>query len=91
MLLIIVHGQPQEKIRELEVIELMPQSVYSPELAPSVYQLFQFMAHSLRGKHYHNIHDVQLASKFTRGEGGIPDMASRWCKTIQHNGLYFEV
>ncbi|XP_014473233.1 PREDICTED: histone-lysine N-methyltransferase SETMAR-like [Dinoponera quadriceps] len=48
----------QEKIRELG-LELLPHPPYSPDLAPSDYNLFRSLEHILRGKHFNNVEEVK--------------------------------
>lgn len=100
MLLLIAHDQLRKKIQELGSIRLMPQLAYSPGLEPSDHHLFRSMAHFLSGKHFHNIHDVELgvqdylylASKPKEFFlWGILDTASHWCKPIEHNGVILKI
>lgn len=91
------HELTPAKIQELGGIELLPHPAYSPDLAPSDYHLFRSMAHFLRRRNFDNIEAVQVglaeffASK-TRNwyRRGIMNLAERWLKTIESNGLYFE-
>jgi histone-lysine N-methyltransferase SETMAR len=87
----------QEKIEELEGIELMPHPAYSPDLAPSDYHLFRSMAHFLRGRRFDNDQQVEEACRefFASKEPawyrrGVEQLAERWERTIAHDGLYWE-
>lgn len=51
----------QDKITELQGVELLPHPAYSPDLAPSDYHLFRSMAHFLRGRHFANYEQVEEA------------------------------
>ena len=48
------------KIQELREIELLPHPAYSPDLAPSDYNLFRSMAHLLRGRNFENIEAAKV-------------------------------
>lgn len=85
------------KLQELDGIELMPHPAYSPDLAPSDYHLFRALAHFLKGRHFHTQADVEsgvqefFASKTKDWYyAGIRELAQRWVKTIDHDGLYFD-
>ena len=87
----------QEKIEELEGIELLPHPAYSPDLAPSDYHLFRSMAHFLRGRRFENDGQVEEACRefFASKEPawyrrGIEQLAERWERTIANEGLYWE-
>lgn len=87
----------QQKLQELEGIELVEHPAYSPDLAPSDYHLFRSMAHFLRGRTFANLQDVEagvnefFASKPAEWyRAGIENLAKRWQQCIDHNGLYFE-
>lgn len=87
----------QQKIGELDGCELLPHPAYSPDLAPSDYHLFRAMAHFLRGRTFDNLKEVDagvqefFASKSPEWyRAGIQNLAERWLKVIEHNGLYFE-
>ena len=49
-----------DKIKELNGIELLPNSSCSPDLAPSYYYLFKSMAHFLRGRQLKNVSDIRI-------------------------------
>jgi [histone H3]-lysine36 N-dimethyltransferase SETMAR len=51
----------QEKIEDLEGIELLPHPAYSQDLAPTHYHLFRSMAHFLRGRQFGNDDEVEAA------------------------------
>jgi histone-lysine N-methyltransferase SETMAR len=50
----------KEKLRELDVPELLPHPAYSPDLAPSDFHLFRTMAHFVRGHSLKTIEDVEM-------------------------------
>ena len=85
------------KNQELRGIELLPRQAYSPDLAPSDRHLFLTMAHFFRGRYLEYIEAVELglveffASK-TRYwyRRGIINLAERWLKTLESEGLFFE-
>ena len=87
----------KEKIRELESIELLPHPAYSPDLAPSDFHLFRSMAHFLRGRSFGNLDEVETGCRefFASHDKawyrrGIEQLAERWVRTIEHDGLYFD-
>ena len=89
--------QTQEKIKNLDGIELLPHPAYSPDLAPSDYYLFRSMAHFLRGRNFNNLDEVEngclefFSSKNKEWyRSGIEQLADRWIQAIDSNGLYFE-
>jgi histone-lysine N-methyltransferase SETMAR len=85
-----------QKIEELESTELLLHPTFSPDLEPSDYYLFRSMALFLHGKKFHSVTDMEaaveefLASKdkewFYRA---FKELAEKWVKTIEHEGLYF--
>ena len=88
----------KEKIEELWGIEYLPHPAYSPDLAPSDYYLFRSMAHYLSGRNFTNVKDVEVAcleffSSISKEWylSGIQELTERWLKTIEHNGLYFDI
>ena len=87
----------KDKITELKGIELLPHPAYSPDLAPSDYYLFRSMAHYLQGRRFDNVEEVEAGiTTFFSSKSkewymrGIQELADRWTKTIEHDGLYFE-
>ena len=85
------------KIEEFEGIELLPHPAYSLDLAPSDYLLFRSMVHFLRGRNLENIEAVEVgfteffASKIRDWYlHGIINLAERWLKTTESDGLNFE-
>jgi histone-lysine N-methyltransferase SETMAR len=87
----------KNKIEALKGIELLPHPAYSPDLAPSDYYLFRSMAHLLRGRRFKNVAEVESGvQEFFKSKDkswyrrGIHELAERWVKTIEHDGLYFE-
>ena len=72
-------------------------AIHSTHLAPSDYHLFRFMAHFLQGRNFENIEAVEVGfTKFLASETRdryrreIINLAERWLKTIESDGLYFE-
>ena len=53
----------QQKIQELEGIELLPHPAYSPDLAPSDYYLFRAIAHFLRGRRFKDREEVEIGCR----------------------------
>lgn len=87
----------KEKISELPGIEVLPHPAYSPDLAPSDYHLFRSMAHFLRGRTFDSLEEVEngcrefFASKPAEWyRRGIEQLAQRWTKAVECNGIYFE-
>jgi hypothetical protein len=85
-----------QKIEELEGIELLPHPTFSPGLEPSDY-LFHSMAQFLRGKKFQSVADVKFAvEEFFASKDKewfyqvFKELAGKWVKTIEHEGLYFE-
>ena len=63
----------QEKIKDLE-ISVLPHHAYSPDLAPSDYYLFRFMAHFLRGRCFQSAEELKMVARnslLLRSQSGI--------------------
>ena len=92
-----LHEQSWQKFRNWEESNCYHTHAYNPDLAPSDYHMFRSMAHFLRGRNFESIEAVEVdlgeffASK-TRDwyRRGIINLAERWFKTIESEGLYFE-
>lgn len=87
----------KQKIMELQGIEVLPHPAYSPDLAPSDYHLFRSMAHFLRGRRFSSEEEVKTAmAEFFASKTadwyrqGITQLAERWLRVIETDGLYFE-
>ena len=85
------------KIQKLGGIELLPYPAYSPDFAHLDCNLFRSMAHFLRGRNFekNKAVEVGLTEFFTSKtrhwyRRGIINLAERWLKTIESDGLYFE-
>ena len=65
-----------DKIKELDGIELSPHPSYNPDLAPSDYYLFRFMAHFLRGRKF---------KELKKAKGIFPPRIRRIGQTIGSN------
>ena len=68
---------------------------YSPDMAPSDYYLFRLMEHSLRGKNFVNLNDIQnhldnffgiKPEEFYRT--GMEKLPGRLRKVLENNGHY---
>lgn len=88
----------KEKLDELDGIEVLPHPAYSPDLAPSDYGLFRSMVHFFRGRRFETFDQVEAACRefFESKEpqwyrDQIQQLAERWRKVIENDGLYFEV
>jgi histone-lysine N-methyltransferase SETMAR len=87
----------KQKIQELQGIEVIPHPAYSPDLAPSDYHLFRSLSHFLRGRRFSSEEEVKtgiaefFASKTPDWyRHGIEQLAERWLRVIENDGLYFE-
>jgi histone-lysine N-methyltransferase SETMAR len=85
------------KIEELEGIELLPHPAFSPDLEPPDYYLFRSMAQFLCGKKFQSVADVEVAVEdfFASKDKewfyqAFKELAEKWVKTTEHEGLYFE-
>jgi histone-lysine N-methyltransferase SETMAR len=86
-----------QKIEELEGIELLSHPTFSPDLAPPDYYLFRSMAQFLRGKKFQSVADVEVAVEVFFASKDkewfyqvFKELAEKWVKTIEHEGMYFE-
>jgi histone-lysine N-methyltransferase SETMAR len=86
-----------QKIKELEGIDLLPHPTFSPDLEPSDYYLLRSMAQFLRGKKFQSVVDVEIAvEEFFASKDkewfyqAFKELAEKWVKTIEHEGLYFK-
>jgi hypothetical protein len=77
--------------------QVLPHLLYSPDMSPPDFDLFQKLKKPLRGKRFRSIEEV--CNEVTRvirrinNEGvltGIQDMPKRWTAVIKHNGDYIE-
>ena len=71
---------------------------YNPDLASSDYHLFRAMAYFHKGRIFSNVDEVERGCLDFFGSKnkewyhrGIEQLADRWLKTIDSNGLYFEI
>jgi histone-lysine N-methyltransferase SETMAR len=86
-----------QQIEELEGTELLLHPTFSPDLEPSDYYLFRYMAQFLHGKKFQSLADVEVAVEeyfASKDEEwfyqAFRELAEKWVKTIEHEGLYFE-
>jgi hypothetical protein len=86
-----------QKIEELEDIELLPHPAFSSDLEPSDYYLFRSMAWFLCGKKFQTVADVEVAvEEFFASKDkewfyqASKELAEKWVKSIEHEGLCFE-
>jgi histone-lysine N-methyltransferase SETMAR len=86
-----------QKIEDLEGTELLPHPAFSPDLGPSEYYLFRSMAQFLHGKKFQSVADVEVGvEEFFASEDkewfyqAFKEMAEKWVKIIEHEGLYVE-
>ena len=87
----------KRKIQELEGIEVIPHPAYSPDLAPSDYHMFRSLSHFLQGRRFGSEEEVKngIAEFFASKKPewyrhGIEQLAERWLRDIESDGLYFE-
>lgn len=87
----------KRKIQELEGIEVIPHPAYSPDLAPSDYHMFRSLSHFLQGRRFGSEEEVKngIAEFFASKKPewyrhGIEQLAERWLRVIESDGLYFE-
>ena len=90
----------EQKQRRIEVAQeslTMPQSPYSPEMAPCDFFLFPKIKRTLKGRRFTDIDDIKSASlKELKALPKIEfkkcfeDWKKRWHKCIISNGDYFE-
>jgi len=85
-----------EKVENMEY-EVLPHPPYSPDLAPSDYQLFGFVKIQMRGQHYETNEAIQTAVRqCLRAAGtefylkGIFKLPERWEKCVQRYEDYVE-
>ena len=88
----------KEKLDELDGIEVLPHPSYSPHLAPSDYGLFRSMAHFFRGRRFETFDQVEAPCReFCESKerqwyrDQIRQLAERWHKVIENDGLNFEL
>jgi hypothetical protein len=86
-----------QKIEEMEGIELLPHLAFSSDLEPSNYYLFLSMPKFLCGKKFQSIADVEfVVEEFFASKDkewfyqAFKELAEKWVKTTEHEGLYFE-
>ena len=84
----------REKLRE-RGYEVLSKPSYSPDIAPSDYQLFLSMANALSGIKFDSKEACEkwLSEFFVNKEGGfyegsIMKLPSRWKQIIEQNGAY---
>ena len=75
--------------------DILNHSPYYPDMSPSDYYLFRWMEHSLPGKNFANLKDIQnhlddfFASKqeefYRTGKEKLP---GRWQMVLENNGHY---
>jgi hypothetical protein len=82
---------------KVEGTELLPHPAFSVDLEPSDYYLFRSMAQFLRGKKFQSVADVENTVEEFFGSKdkewfyqAFKELAEKWVKTIEHEGLYFE-
>lgn len=84
----------REKIAHLN-FEVLNHPPYSPDLAPSDFYLFRSLEHTLRGKKFNNVKEVEnfLNSYFSSKTSnffkrGIEKLPERWQTVLNNNGDY---
>lgn len=77
--------------------EILPHPPYSPDLAPSDYDLFSSMGHALAKQHFHSYEDVRKwldnwfgSRHFQFFWKGIHNLPTRWQNCVESEGRYFE-
>jgi len=75
--------------------KVLPHPYYSPDLAPSDYQLFGFVKDQLRGQRYETTEAIQKVVRHCLGMAGtefyrrgIFKLPERWKKCVQRSGDY---
>ena len=88
--------KPLSKILADIGYEILPHQPYSPDLFPTDYQFFKHLEVVLRNKQYSNSDAVVeafkqfISSKDNFFRNGIYLLVSRWQKTVEANGAYYE-
>lgn len=87
----------KNKLAEMDAIEVLCHPPYSPDLAPSDYYLFRSMAHFLVGRDFNTSEELRKGvQEFFDSKPkewyreGILQLAKRWFKVVDNNGLYFD-
>ena len=87
----------RQKLRELGWKDLM-QPTYSPDLAPSEYHLFLFMANDFAGEKFawREACENRLSQFFANGDKGfcgrgIMKLLLKWEQVYEKNGAYFDL
>jgi hypothetical protein len=81
----------------VEASQIRELSAYIAQHQPSDYCLFCSRAQFLRGKKFQTVADVEVAAEefFASKDKewfyqAFKELAEKWVKTIEHEGLYFE-